>query len=135
MLNENTKVVIPDLRNKRDVEMEVCFAEDEVFKDTIKVTMGSEEAIIKIKDLYGFMFVIANAEQQEQLMPVQQTTIRKIVKRHVVKVTKDIRKGDMLNVRCETNVPVEMWEGMKGMMGKRVLEPKQSFNIPLIGVK
>ena len=135
MLNENTKVVIPDLRNKRDVEMEVCFADDEVFKDTIRVTMGSEEAIIKIKDLYGFMFVIANAEQQEQLMPVQQTTVRKIVKRHVVKVTKDIRKGDMLNVRCETNVPVEIWEGMKGMMDKRVLEPKQSFNIPLIGVK
>ena len=132
MLSEQTKVVLSDLRRKTDMGMEVLFSDNPELKDTIKVTMGKEDAIINIKELYSFMFVIANAQQQEQLMPVKQETVRKIVKRHVVKVTKDIKKGEMLNVRCETNVPVEIWEGMRGMTGKTMFK---KASVPMIWAK
>lgn len=136
MLDENTKVIMTDLRGKRDVGMEVLFSDNEDLKETVKVTMGSEEAIISVKDLYSFIFVIANAEQQEQLTPVKQTLVRKIQKLHKIRAKKDIKKGEFVVARCETNVPVEVWEGMKGMMGKRVLERKKTFgNIPIIGAK
>lgn len=135
MLSENTKVMLQDLKGKQDVGMEVCFSDSPDLQDTVRVTMGSETAIIKISELYGFMFVIANAEQQEQLMPVKQTTVRKIRKRHIVEVTKDIRKGQKLNVRCETNVPVEVWEGMRGMLGRKEVKRQTSVSLPIITVK
>lgn len=131
MLQENEKVVMDDLRGHHKVSMEVNHSSNPDLKDTVKVSMEGNDAIIPIKDLYNFVFLIANAEQQEQLMPVKQTLVRKIVKIHKIKAKKDIRKGEYVNARCETNVPVEIWEGLKGMMDKRIV----SRSIPLIGVK
>lgn len=129
MVEEHEKIILTDLRGKYDVSMEVGFSNDE---EIVKIGIDGKEAIVPIKDLYNFIFLIASAEQQEKLMPVKQTTVRKIIKRHIVKVTKDIKKGDTLRVRCETNVPVEIWEGLAGLMGKK----KKVYNgIPIIGQK
>jgi hypothetical protein len=133
MLNENSKVLLPDLKNRSDVGMEVAFSDNEELKDTIRVTIGKEEAIVKIKDLYGFMFVIANAEQQEQLLPVRSVTVRKIRKQHRIKVLKHVYPGEHVVANCETNVPVEIFEGMKSMMGSRI--EHKSARIPIIRAK
>ncbi len=135
MLTENTKVILSDLRGRNDVGMEVCHSSNEDLVDTILVTVDGKEAIIPIKELYSFIFVVGNAQQQEAMMPVKQTTVRKIRKVHIVEATKDIRKGEKLKVRCETNVPVEVWEGMAGMMGQRPAKRKMIGNIPIIGAK
>lgn len=121
------KVIYTDLLGKHDVSMEINFSDE---KDLVKLSIDGKDSIIKISDLFNFVFLIADADQQEKLMPIKTETIRKIVKRHVVRVTRDIKKGEMLNVRCETNVPISIWEGLKGMMGKT--QEKKSFNIPII---
>ena len=124
------KVIYTDLKGKHDVSMEINFSDE---KDHVKISIDGKDSIIKISDLFNFVFLIADADQQEKLMPIKTETIRKIVKRHVVRVTRDIKKGEMLNVRCETNVPVSIWEGLKGMMGKT--QEKKSFQFPIINVK
>lgn len=119
MISEHTKARIHDLRGKTDMDLEINFSEDPLFKDCVKVSVGKEDIVIDMKDLYEFVFWVADPETQADLIPMTQTKVRRIVKMHKVKVTKPIKPGEFLNVRCETNVPVEMVEGLSKMMGKK----------------
>ncbi len=116
MLSGYNKAVLRDLKGKRDLDFEVNFNDDPDFKECVRVKMGSEEAIIPLQDIYSFMLIAGTPEQQDNLIPVKQTTVEKIIKRHVVMAKKDIKKGEMINVRCETNVPVEIVEGLRGLV-------------------
>jgi len=116
MLSEYNKAVLRDLKNKRDLNFEVNFSDDERFKECVRVKMGSEEAIIPLQEVYSFIMIAGTPEQQANLIPVKQTTVKKIIKRHVVQATKDIKKGELINFHCETNVPIEIVEGLKGLM-------------------
>lgn len=118
------KAHIKDLRGKRDIELEVNFSDNPDFKDCARITVGKEELVVSIKDLYEFVFWVASQEQQDNLIPMKQTKVRTIQKLHKVEVKKDIRKGEFLNVRCITNVPVEIVEGLKGMLQPREYEQK-----------
>lgn len=116
MLSEYNKAVISDLKGKRDLEFEVNFSEDPLMKECVRVKIGSEDAIIPLKDIYEFMLVAGTPDQQDNLLPIKQTLVKKIIKRHVVAVKKDMKKGELMNVRCETDVPVEIVEGLKGLV-------------------
>lgn len=116
MLSEYNKAVLTDLKNKRNLEFEVNFNDDPDFKECVRVKMGSEEAIIPLSEIYSFILIAGTPEQQDSLIPIKQTLVKKIIKRHVVMAKKDIKKGEMINVRCETNVPVEVVEGLKGLV-------------------
>lgn len=132
MLQTQNKVVVPDLKGKNDVSFEVNFSDNPDLKECVKVEINGSEAIIPIKDFYGFVFVIANEEQQERMLPVRQTTVRKITKLHKIQAQKNIKKGEFVVARCETNVPVEIFEGLKGMMGKKI---HTTGGIPIIKAK
>ena len=122
------KAILKDLGSGgNDLTAEVNFPGQ---KDVVKLTLGGKSAVVAIKDLYTLVWSIGSAEQRDNLMPIKQTLVRKIRKRHIVEVTKDIRKGEKLNVRCETNVPVEIWEGLRGMMGKKSYSMD---SVPIIG--
>lgn len=129
-VDSQEKVVYTDLKGKHDLSMEINFSPE---KDHVKVSIAGTDSIVKISDLFNFVFFIANAEEQEQMMPVKSETVRKIRKIHMVKATKDVKKGDMFKFRCETNVVESVWEGLKGMMGKEI--KKSASNIPIIQVK
>lgn len=119
MLSGYNKAIVRDLRNKRDLEFEVNFSDNPDFKSCVRVKMGEEEAILPLEDIYGFMLIAGTPQQQDNLIPVTQTVVNKIIKRHTIKVTKDIKKGEFLNVRCETNVPVEVVEGLRGLVNNK----------------
>lgn len=135
MIEEYDQAKIEDLRKRNNVTLEVNFSSDTDLKETVKIEIGGKEAIIPIKYLYSFVFMVANHEQQDNLLPIRHTLVRKIVKQHRIMAKKNIKKGEYVVARCETNVPVEIWEGLKGMLGKRVVEPKKNFNIPLLTKK
>lgn len=118
MLSEYNKARLYDLKGKRNIDFEVNFSDNPDFKECVRVNMGSEEAIIPLQEIYGFIMIAGTPEQQDNLMPIKQTTVKKIIKRHVVQLKKDLKKGEFMNVRCETNVPVEIVEGLKGLMNK-----------------
>lgn len=128
MISEHTKARVHDLRGKADMDLEINFSEDPLFKNCVKITVGSEDIIVDMKDLYEFVFWAASPEQQSNLIPMTQTKVRTIEKLHKVEVKQDIKKGQFLNVRCTTNVPVEIFDGLAGMMGKKSV-PK-TFGVP-----
>lgn len=113
------------------MELEINFSEDPLFKNCVKIKVGKEDLMIDMKDLYEFVFWAADPENQASLIPMSQTKVRTIQKIHKVKVTKDIKKGEFLNVRCVTNVPVEIWDGLASMMGKRTVI--KTGGLPVIG--
>ena len=126
------KAFLRDIRNKHDITAEINFSEDEGLKDCVKMTMGKNTAIIPIKELYTLVWSVVDTKQRTDLTPITQTLVRKIKKRHIVEVTRDIKKGEKLNVRCEVDVPVEMYEGLQGMMPKR---NHTTEGVPIIGAK
>ena len=131
MITEHTKARIHDLKGKQDMDLEINFSEKPLFKNCVKIKLGGSEAVVDMKDLYEFVFWASDPENQANLVPMSQTKVRTIQKVHKVKVTKDIKQGEFLNVRCETNVPVEIWDGLAGMMGKRSVV--KTGGLPVIG--
>ena len=111
MIEEQNKVTLPDQSGKNDmmVEMNVTQAT----KDCVKITIDGKSSFIKIEDLYGMIFVICSEEQQLNMMPVRQTTIRKLVRWHTVEVKKDMKRGERIVVKCETDVPMTVEEGLR----------------------
>lgn len=101
----------------------------------VKIMVKGKETTIPFKDLYSFVFFTATEDQQAELMPIKQTVVNKIVKKHVVKAKTDIKRGDMITIRCETNVPVEIWEGIAAEKRMRNPTTKAISNIPIIGQK
>jgi hypothetical protein len=76
---------------------------------------GNKCTVMK-NDLYAFVFMIGDPEQQSELVPVRKTTITKYVRQHRVIAKKDIRKGEEIVVNCEIDVPTVVEEGIYGMM-------------------
>jgi hypothetical protein len=113
VLESHQKVVLDDLKGKRKVELEVNFSPDPKYKDCVRVMMGSEEAFIPIQDLFGFIFVVANEEQQAEMVPVRHTVVQKYMKQHHVVAKKTIRPGEHLIVNCEIDVPVTIVDAFK----------------------
>jgi hypothetical protein len=111
MIKERNKVTLPDCSGKNDMEVEMNVSEST--SDAVKVTIAGKSAFIKIEDLYGMIFVLCDPEQQMNMMPVRHTTIRKLVRWHTVEVKKDMRKGERLVVKCETDVPMTVEEGLR----------------------
>lgn len=116
MMSEYNKATLSDLKGKRDVEMEVNFSPE--LKEYVKITIGSEEATIAIKDLYSFVFLVGDEEQQANLLPERRTTIRKYVRQHRVKAKQTIHPGKEMVFNCEIDVPLTVEEGLRGILDK-----------------
>ena len=65
------------------------------------------------------MFVIASPKQQEELLPIRQTTIRKYTRQHRVKVKESVEKGRELIFNCEIDVPVVIENGLRSWFQNR----------------
>lgn len=109
---------LDDTIGKNHVTMEVGFSTGDDLKDSIKVTMDGKEAIIKISDLYAFVFTIVDDKAQEDLIPVKKVLMRKLVRQHVIEATKDLKAGETIVARCETDIPVEVWKAALLLKGK-----------------
>lgn len=111
MLQEHNKAVIPDLNGKHDVGLEVNWRTD--LDRVVRISLGDKEAVIPMRELYGFVFVAADAEQQMEMLPVRKTTITKYVRQHKVKAKEAIRPGQELVVNCEIDVPTIVQDGLR----------------------
>lgn len=95
--------------------------------DWIDVTIGKEHGKIKYSDLFGMVFTIADPKRQEEMMPVRQTEVMRYRKVHAVQLKKDMHKGEIMKVRCETDVPLTVVEGLRGLVEK---EKKTTLILP-----
>lgn len=91
---------------------------------------GQKDRLVRKVDLWGACFLMADGKTQDQLMPIRQTEMTTVVRLHQVRVGKDLKKGEILSVRCETSLPTAVEEGLAGTLmkkrerGKKLLLPK-----------
>lgn len=127
-MTDHAKFIAGQGENKAEFEADV--ATDGEF--LVSLTVKGQKVRFPFKDLYSFVFFTATADQQSNLMPIKQIEVKKLVKWHRVQAKKDIQRGEMINVRCETNVETEVYNGLKSMIPKR--NPTTAA-IPIIQVK
>ena len=73
--------------------------------DYILIGMGKEEAKVKYIDLWGVIFSMGDERQKEQLIPVRQTEMLKYERIHSVQLKKDMKRGQIMNVKCVVDIP------------------------------
>ena len=115
---------LTDQSGQNDITLEVNPRSGEV-ADVVKLRLGDKTAIIKIRDLYNFVWVIANSEMQTELTPVQKTNVYVFERQHHVVAQKNIKKGEHLVVNCKIDVPVETVKQLQGVGGP--VKPVVSF--------
>ncbi len=90
--------------------------------DYVQMRMGDgagHEVTERIKkvDLYAAVFALADAKTQDALMPVRQTRMMTFERIHNVQMKKDMKKGQILKIRCHMDVPLQIEESLKGIIG------------------
>lgn len=125
MISGYNKARLYDLKGKRNIDAEVNFSDNPDFKDCLMITMGTEKAIIPISEMFALVWAVANQEQQADLVPVTQTEVVKYTKFHTVKAKTDIKKDQLIKVRCEINVPTTVVNALNGSIQKTTLQKSQ----------
>lgn len=123
-MKEYNKAVLVDYDGKQDFEAEVNFSTDKKLKKYVKITIGKQSSTISIKDLHGLVLAIADIEQKADLLPYKTLYSKKLIRSHVVELTQDVKKGETVSIRCETDVPLTIYEKLE----KEALEKLRNNN-------
>lgn len=113
------------LQNKQTAELgaddkgEPLFVDIDPSHDHVYFRIGKHRVRVSLHDLYSFTFLVADEETQEKLMPVRQTQVMHTTKVHAVALKKDMKKGEIMKVRCHTDIPMTVVEGLKGLLDKK----------------
>jgi hypothetical protein len=83
---------------------------------TLEAEIGGKTATMTKLELWQFVFSICDPDLREQIMPVRQTEVMEYTKVHTVQLKKDMRRGEIMKVRCITHVPTTVVEGLAGMV-------------------
>jgi hypothetical protein len=93
----------------------------------VHISVGNSKKFpVRKVDIWAVCFAIADAKTQELLMPVRKTEMSTFRRVHHVKLTKDVKAGEMVHLKCEVNVPQIVEEGLAGSLMKkrsRILMP------------
>lgn len=108
------KAVIPDLDKRYDISIEVNWTEKAA--DKVRITIDGKQAVIRMKDLVGFVLLAADPQQQDAMMPVRKTELTTFVRQFRVKATKPIKPGEYLVFNANINVPTTVVEGLSGVV-------------------
>ena len=61
-----------------------------------KLTMGNKSTTMSRDELFGLLFLFADEQQQEDLIPIKETKVRSITRLLSFKLKKDMRKGEIV---------------------------------------
>ncbi len=118
MLESENKAILPDTHTGRRNDLEVYIIPN---REDLEIKIAGIETTIKRKDLYNLAFIIGVPDEQLELMPVRSTTIRKYTKFVKAKARKDIKKGELIALTVDFDVPIEIYEGLrKDIFNKKV---------------
>lgn len=109
---------MPDQNHKHEFLFEVNWnPKDKTTNQcqVVKITSpDGMESYVKREHLHSILFAIGREQDQVNLIPQKQETIRNIETVLGIKASKDIYKGEMINVRVKIPVPV----GSQEIIGK-----------------
>ena len=135
MLSSHEKIKIPDIGKERDLIFEVNFNLKDNRTNECKVIRvhypDGSMANVKREHLHAFLFAIGTEEQQRKLIP--QTTRRSKWYETILGITatKNIAKGEKINVRVKIPLPTieqEVVAEMKTELAKKGISGLKDFN-------
>ena len=88
----------------------------------LQLTLGKKTIEIDYKELWGVTFMLAkDKESQDQLLPVQKKEMMVFSRKHQIMLSKDMKKGETVNVWCEVNIPQTVVEAIAEENGAKVI--------------
>lgn len=87
--------------------------------DYVVLRMGKESKRIRKVELWSMCYIMADADTQDKLTPVRTTEVQEFKRKHRIQLKKDMRRGEILTVTCNINIPTTVVEGLKGIIEDR----------------
>lgn len=88
----------------------------------VVVNIGkTANTIVDYKDLWGAIFVLSDKERQDAMMPARKEERMVFSRKHTIEATKDIKKGEIVNVWCEVSIPKTIVEAIAEENGAKVI--------------
>lgn len=114
MISKHEKFRFTDANNRHTFFAEVNWnANDKKTNEckVVKVTHpNGDESFISTKELNAFLFAIGKPEDQRKMIPQQLQRVKVIETTLGITATKDIRKGEKINVPVKLDVPLSQEE-------------------------
>lgn len=87
----------------------------------VRISLGGKTTEVDYKELWGVVFVLGEGQYRDDMLPTQKKEMMVFSRKHVIRAAKDIKKGEMLNVWCEVNVPKTVVEAIAEENGAKVI--------------
>lgn len=100
-IRDSRKLVVGDVSGRsKDVVFEVNWNKFSKKRGFIKISIGDKTAVVDRQQLWGVLFMLGSAAEQEKLVSpfMKQTVVSNYYKVIGVTASKDIRKGEMINI-------------------------------------
>lgn len=99
-------------------------------KGFVKIKIRDEEVVLSREHLYAILFIVGSAEEQEKMISpfLKKTQVKKYFKMIGITATKNIQKGELLNVPLEFTLnpdtnQVIIGKGSMGAIRKVLTKP------------
>lgn len=130
MANKETRILaIEDHsgRNK-DITFERNYNSFSRKKGLIKITIGDTTAVVSKEHLWSILFMLGNHEEQDKLVSpfVQRTPVHSYHRVIGITTTRDVRKGEAINVMLAFTFNPETGEISIGKGNKRSFIPRKN---------
>ena len=69
------------------------------------IKLGKEEVTMRQEELFNLALFAANEEELADLESIKDRDLSCYVRQHTIELSKNMKKGEKVVARCETNVP------------------------------
>lgn len=90
----------------------------------IRIGVGSKKTDVEYKDLWGAIFLNADKEAQDAMMPVRKTPMMVFSRKYVIEARNDIKKGDKIVFWGEVNVEQTVVDAIAKQHGVTEVHPQ-----------
>lgn len=101
--SQKQRLVIPDSSNRgNDILADINWNEASKRK-YVRLTLGDKVTIVKKDHLLSILFMLGSAKEQEAIISpfIKQTRVTKFTKAIGITTTRDIKKGEPINITLE----------------------------------
>ena len=107
MIKDFVKYRLPDKNGKNDLVFEINYSDKEEVKDAkiIRWSTGDKRGFIDRKTLYEFLWMIGTPEDHKRMIPQKITKVKWYETVLGITATKDIKKGERINVPIKLSLP------------------------------
>lgn len=99
--------------NQNGLVIEANYNEAVKPSEVLRFTIDGKVAYMDRAHLYELLFLFGNEEQQEQLVPVREESVKEVTRLLKVRARKNIKKGEIIAVPYTTFVPVGIYEKLR----------------------